>query len=64
VATATRERLLRQREAGVLRADLDVDVLAQFLELAYDGLVLHLAMGRPAERLEQVLDLVEGAVRQ
>ena len=64
VAAATRERLARQREAGVLRADIDVDVVAQFLELAYDGLVLHLAMGRPAQRLEQVLDLVEGAVRR
>jgi AcrR family transcriptional regulator len=64
IAAATRERLTRQREAGVLRADVNVDVLAQFLELAYDGLVLHLAMGRPAADLEQVLDLVEGAVRR
>jgi TetR/AcrR family transcriptional regulator, transcriptional repressor of aconitase len=64
VAAATRERLVRQRDAGVLRSDIDIDVLAQFLELAYDGLVLHLAMGRPADRLEQVLDLVEAAVRR
>ena len=48
IAEATRERLGRQREAGVLREDMPIDVLAQFLELAYDGLVLHLAMGRPA----------------
>lgn len=63
VADATRERLRRQREAGVLRDDVPLDVLAQFLELAYDGLVLHLAMGRPAGDLGSVLDLVEEAVR-
>ena len=64
IATATRERLHRQRELGVLRSDVDVDALAQFLELAYDGLVLHLAMGRPAGDLGRVLDLVEEAVRR
>ncbi len=64
LARATRERLRRQRDAGVLRSDVPVDVLAQFLELAYDGLVLHLAMGRPAGDLGPVLDLVEGAVRR
>jgi hypothetical protein len=64
IAVATRERLVRQREAGVLRADVPVVVLAQFLELAYDGLVLHLAMGRPATDLGAVLDLVEAAVRR
>jgi AcrR family transcriptional regulator len=64
IAAATRERLRRQRDAGVLRSDVDIDVLAQFLELAYDGLVVQLAMGRPAADLEQVLDLVEGAVRR
>lgn len=64
IADATRERLARQREAGVLREDVDIAVLAQFLELAYDGLVLHLAMGRPVADLEPVLDLVEAAVRR
>ncbi|HEY8471634.1 MAG TPA: helix-turn-helix domain-containing protein [Natronosporangium sp.] len=64
IAAATRERLTRQREAGVLRDDVPLDVLAQFLELAYDGLVLHLAMGRPADHLGPVLDLVEAAVRR
>jgi AcrR family transcriptional regulator len=64
IATATRDRLARQREAGVLRPDVPIDVLAQFLELAYDGLVLHLATGRPAEHLTAVLDLVEAAVRR
>jgi hypothetical protein len=48
----------------VLRADVPVDVLAQFLELAYDGLVLHLATGRPADDLDVVLDLVEETVRR
>lgn len=64
VAAATRERLARQRDAGVLREDVPVGVLAQFLELAYDGLVLHLAMGQPADHLGPVLDLVEAAVRR
>jgi AcrR family transcriptional regulator len=64
ISAATRERLIRQREAGVLRADVPVDVLAHFLELAYDGLVLHLATGRPADDLDVVLDLVEETVRR
>jgi AcrR family transcriptional regulator len=64
VAAATRERLQRQLEAGVLRADVPSGILAQFLELAYDGLVLHLATGRPVQDLEAVLDLVEAAVRR
>lgn len=64
IAAATRERLTRQREAGVLRADVPVDVLARFLELAYNGLVRHLATGRPAGDLAPVLDLIESAVRR
>ncbi len=64
ITTATRERLTRQRQAGVLREDIDVDTLAQFLELAYDGLVLRLATGQPAGDLGPVLDLVEEAVRR
>lgn len=64
LAAATRERLRRQRDAGVLRSDVPINTLAQFLELAYDGLVLHLAIGRPAGDLEPVLDLVEAAVRR
>jgi AcrR family transcriptional regulator len=64
IAEATRERLERQHEAGVLRDDVNVEVLTQFLELAYDGLVLHLATGRPAGELSRVLDVVEEAVRR
>ena len=64
IANATRDRLARQRDAGVLRADVPLDTLAQFLELAYDGLVLHLATGRPSADLGRVLDLVEAAVRR
>lgn len=64
IANATRERLARQRDAGVLRDDVPIEVLARFLELAYDGLVLHLAMERPAGDLGPVLDLVEEAVRR
>lgn len=61
---ATRERLLRQREAGKLRDDIHVDVLTNFLELVLEGLVSHLAMGLPADDLEPVLDLVEETVRR
>ena len=64
IAEATRERLRRQRDSGSVRSDVDVGVLAQFLELAYDGMVLHLAMGRPLADLGRVLDLVETAVRK
>jgi AcrR family transcriptional regulator len=64
VTTATRDRLARQRKAAVVRDDVPVEIVAQFLELAYDGLVLHLATGRPADDLDAVLDLVEAAVRR
>jgi TetR/AcrR family transcriptional regulator, transcriptional repressor of aconitase len=64
IEAATAERLSRQREAGVLRDDVSLSALMRFLELAYDGLVLHLAMGRPAGDLAPVLDLVEEAVRK
>lgn len=61
---ATRQRLLRQREAGNLRDDIDVKVLTAFLELVLEGLVSHLAMGLPADDLGPVLDLVEESVRR
>ena len=64
IAAATRDRLSRQRDNGSVRSDVDLAILAQFLELAYDGLVLHLAMGRPFADLGRVLDLVETAVRR
>jgi AcrR family transcriptional regulator len=62
-ARATRDRLDRQARAGLLRDDVPVPVLAQYLELVLEGLVAHLAMGLPAGDLAAVLDLVEGAVR-
>lgn len=64
IEAATAERLKRQRDAGTLRDDVPLDTLIRFLELAYDGLVLHLAMGRPAGDLGPVLDLVEETVRK
>jgi TetR/AcrR family transcriptional regulator, transcriptional repressor of aconitase len=64
LTTATRERLTRQRAAGNLRDDVDVDVLTAFLELVLEGVVSHLAMGLPADDLEPVLDLVEESVRR
>jgi TetR/AcrR family transcriptional regulator, transcriptional repressor of aconitase len=64
LTTATTERLLRQRAAGNLRDDVDVDVLTAYLELVLEGLVSHLAMGLPADDLEPVLDVVEATVRR
>ena len=64
ISTASRLRLGRQREAGVLREDVDLPTLQRFLALALDGLVMHLAMGMPADDLDPVLDLVEEAVRR
>ena len=60
---AVRDRLTRQRGAGALRADVDIDRLANYLELIMEGLVAHLAAGQSADRLDGVLDLVEGSVR-
>ena len=61
---AVRARLRRQREAGMLRADVDIDQLAGYLELVMEGLVAHLATGLPADRLGGVLDLVETSMRR
>lgn len=63
LTAATRERLERQAAAGALRGDVPVAVLARYLELVLEGLVSHLAMGLPADDLDAVLDVVEGAVR-
>lgn len=64
VTEATRERLARQREAGVLRDDVDAEIVQRFLELVMDGLVRRLAMGTAADDLNPVLDLVEETVRR
>jgi TetR/AcrR family transcriptional regulator, transcriptional repressor of aconitase len=64
VASATTERLARQRDAGILRTDVDPATLQRFLALCLDGLVMHLATGMPADDLDPVLDLVEEAVRR
>jgi TetR/AcrR family transcriptional regulator, transcriptional repressor of aconitase len=64
LTAATRQRLLRQREAGNLREDVEVEVLTAFLELVMEGLVSHLAMGLPTDHLDPVLDLVEDTVRR
>ncbi len=63
LTVATRQRLERQAAAGILRADVPVPVLAQYLELVLEGLVSHLAMALPADELNGVLDLVETSVR-
>lgn len=60
---AVRDRLARQQEAGAVRSDMSVDVLAAYLELSFDGLISHLAMGLPSANLHGVLDVVESSVR-
>lgn len=63
ITRATAERLERQREAGLVRTDVPVDLLVDFLRLVFDGLVSSIASGMPLEHLDGVLDLVESAVR-
>ena len=63
IAAATVERLERQRAAGIVRTDVETDVLADFLRLVLDGLVSGIAAGLPLTRIDGVLDLVEDAVR-
>lgn len=62
-----RTRLEQQAAAGALRTDVPITVLACYLELVLDGLVIRLAGGRPdaadGSTLGGVLDLVEGTVR-
>src|SRR5262249_54101973 len=57
-------RLARQREAGVVRPDVPIAVLTRYLELTFEGLISHLAMGLPADDLRAVLDVVEHSVRR
>ena len=64
IRAASRARLERQRDAGVIRSDVDIDVLAAYLELVREGLVAHLAAGGDETRLGDVLDVVEGSVRR
>jgi AcrR family transcriptional regulator len=64
VRAAAVERLARGRDAGVVRDDVPVDVLAAFLSLVLDGLVLHLGTGMPVADAAAVLDLAEEAVRR
>lgn len=64
VMQAATERLHRQRAAGVVRDDVPVELLVEFLRLVLDGLVSRLAAGLPATALPGVLDLVEDAVRR
>ncbi|MBC7679034.1 MAG: TetR/AcrR family transcriptional regulator [Pseudorhodobacter sp.] len=63
VTSATTARLQRQRAAGVVRSDVPLPILVDFLRLALDGLVSGLASGMPTDHLPGVLDLVEDAVR-
>jgi hypothetical protein len=63
VSRATAERLERQQEAGVVRTDVPVPLLVDYLRLVLDGLVSSIASGMSIDHLDGVLDLVEDAVR-
>jgi AcrR family transcriptional regulator len=64
VRAAAVDRLERGRENGAIRDDVPVEVLAAFLSLVLEGLVLHLGTGMPLGDIPAVLDLAEAAVRQ
>ena len=64
ITGATTARLQRQRQVGVVRDDVPLPILVDFLRLALDGLVSGLAAGMPTDHLSGVLDLVEDAVRR
>jgi AcrR family transcriptional regulator len=64
VLGATTARLQRQRKAGVVRDDVPLPILVDFLRLALDGLVSGLAAGMNTDHIPGVLDLVEDAVRR
>ena len=63
LAAAVADRLERQREAGVVRSDVPLPLLVDFLQLVLDGLVTRITAGMPLDHLDGVLDLVEVAVR-
>ncbi|AZI58050.1 TetR/AcrR family transcriptional regulator [Nakamurella antarctica] len=63
IRSATRARLSRQRDSGILRRDVDIDVLTDYLQLVLNGLVSHLASGQPTAALTPVLDMIEASVR-
>ncbi|CAM3684471.1 MULTISPECIES: TetR/AcrR family transcriptional regulator [Tsukamurella] len=64
LTAATLRRLEQQKQRGRLRDDLPTNVILGYLDLVLDGLVTHLASGRPTDGLEAVLDLVEESVRR
>lgn len=63
LVVATRARLERQRQSGVLRSDVSLDVLTGYLLLVLEGVLAHLATGQPTDTLSPVLDLIEATVR-
>ena len=64
VSRAAQRRLAAGQQAQAVRADVPAEILASFLQLVYDGLVLHLAAGLPDRHAAAVLDLAEAAVRR
>ncbi|HIW96567.1 MAG TPA: TetR/AcrR family transcriptional regulator [Candidatus Corynebacterium gallistercoris] len=58
-----RDRLQEQRAAGRLRQDVDVDTIAQVLELMLDGVLAQLSQGSSPEGIPEALDMVENTIR-
>ena len=56
---------LRQRleDNAFMRDDVSPDVIQEYLTTVFEGLIIKLAAGVPADRLEAILDLVEQSVR-
>ena len=61
---AVRRRLAANAADGRLRDDVPLEIVQMFLETVMDGFISRLASGHPTEGLDEVLDMVEDAVRK
>ena len=58
-----RTRLYEQRASGRIRADVEIETIAQTLELVLEGVLGRLAQGQGTEGLSDTLDFVESSLR-
>ncbi|GAB3943825.1 TetR/AcrR family transcriptional regulator [Corynebacterium tapiri] len=61
---AVHRRLEENLAKDSMRTDVDVDVLQMFLETVMDGFITRFASGQDLERMQEVLDIAEDAVRR
>ena len=60
---AMEEVISRGQRAGTIRTDIDLHTIGQFLATVFDGLLLETRMFQLPERTEDVIALVEDALR-